>query len=309
MREMTSSNCARDKAKTQSVATRSLSWRKSLVLVALVFTICTTACDGIGSWRKSSTTKDTDDTNDSSSNKNNIDNNMNKTYLDLFGESAKEFLTQKAPEKIKTVFPATDENCKWDWKYVRCEPYCECSFQPKLPGDFHLGRACRKRSNFGQRNDDQSESEDDETETKNHFEEMDERYRSYCVIETNGERGSSSSGDSMGQQRSSPPPPSIPSPFPFLAKSGKATYKILRTKADPVVARAVDEFETIHGKVQAVVCQDLKTRCDGSEMPRSEGEMEKSDNNDNASASMEVAWQERLFCRNMIRECRENFPR
>ena len=60
-----------------------------------------------------------------------------RTLLDTFGESAKEFLTQK-------VIPQTSSNCYWDWRHVRCEPYCSCHFKIKW-GDYHLGRACRTR--------------------------------------------------------------------------------------------------------------------------------------------------------------------
>jgi hypothetical protein len=60
-----------------------------------------------------------------------------RTYLDIFGEFAKEFLTQK-------LIPTSDSECQWNWRHGRCEPVCLCDFQPKL-GDFHLGRACRRR--------------------------------------------------------------------------------------------------------------------------------------------------------------------
>jgi hypothetical protein len=58
-----------------------------------------------------------------------------RTLLDTFGEVAKYYLTQK-------VIPETDAQCRWDWRSVRCEPFCECAFKPKA-GDYHLGRACR----------------------------------------------------------------------------------------------------------------------------------------------------------------------
>jgi len=61
-----------------------------------------------------------------------------QTLLDLFGERAKELLTQH-------IIPSTDTRCKWDWKMGRCEPYCECQFLP-LWGDYHLGRSCRYRT-------------------------------------------------------------------------------------------------------------------------------------------------------------------
>jgi hypothetical protein len=60
-----------------------------------------------------------------------------RTFLDIFAEKAKEYLTQNA-------IPDTDFECQWDWKYVRCEPYCSCSYKPML-GDYHLGRSCRRQ--------------------------------------------------------------------------------------------------------------------------------------------------------------------
>lgn len=54
------------------------------------------------------------------------------TYLDLFGERAKQLLTQH-------IIPSTDAECKWDWRMGRCEPYCKCSYN-FLAGDYHLGR-------------------------------------------------------------------------------------------------------------------------------------------------------------------------
>ena len=59
------------------------------------------------------------------------------TYLDLFGERAKELLTQH-------LVPSTDAECHWDWRTGRCEPYCACAIR-FLWGDFHLGRSCRFR--------------------------------------------------------------------------------------------------------------------------------------------------------------------
>jgi hypothetical protein len=61
-----------------------------------------------------------------------------QTFLDLFGERAKELLTQH-------IIPSTDIHCKWDWRMGRCEPYCECQLLP-LWGDYHLGRSCRYRT-------------------------------------------------------------------------------------------------------------------------------------------------------------------
>ena len=58
-----------------------------------------------------------------------------RTLLDTFGEISKQFLTQK-------IIPPTDKECKWDWRFVRCEPFCQCDFQFQA-GDYHLGRSCR----------------------------------------------------------------------------------------------------------------------------------------------------------------------
>ncbi|KAL7542115.1 hypothetical protein ACHAXR_011548 [Thalassiosira sp. AJA248-18] len=58
-----------------------------------------------------------------------------QTYLDLFGERAKELFTQH-------IIPSTDAECRWDWRMGRCEPYCVCGFQ-FLWGDYHLGRSCQ----------------------------------------------------------------------------------------------------------------------------------------------------------------------
>ena len=63
-----------------------------------------------------------------------------RTLLDTFGEVAKEYLTQK-------IIPETDPECKWDWRFVRCEPFCECDFRLKR-GDYHLGRSCRMKPNL-----------------------------------------------------------------------------------------------------------------------------------------------------------------
>lgn len=60
-----------------------------------------------------------------------------RTLLDTFGAVAKQYLTQK-------LIPETDVECRWDWRYVRCEPFCECEFQFRM-GDYHLGRSCRRK--------------------------------------------------------------------------------------------------------------------------------------------------------------------
>lgn len=45
---------------------------------------------------------------------------------------------------VALQIPETDAECRWDWRYARCEPHCDCHFLLKS-GDFHLGRACRLR--------------------------------------------------------------------------------------------------------------------------------------------------------------------
>ena len=62
------------------------------------------------------------------------------TYIDIFGERAKELLTQH-------IIPSTDAECKWDWSMGRCEPYCACALY-FLWGDYHVGRSCRYRTSF-----------------------------------------------------------------------------------------------------------------------------------------------------------------
>lgn len=43
--------------------------------------------------------------------------------------------------------PQTDAQCDWEWKHMRCEPYCLCSLQFQW-GDYHLGRSCRNRGDL-----------------------------------------------------------------------------------------------------------------------------------------------------------------
>jgi hypothetical protein len=62
---------------------------------------------------------------------------QNATLLDIFGDVSKDILTNK-------MIPATTAACDWDWMHLRCEPFCNCSYQP-LFGDYHLGRSCRSR--------------------------------------------------------------------------------------------------------------------------------------------------------------------
>jgi hypothetical protein len=82
-----------------------------------------------------STTATSSSNNNNNNNKVDADEFDNRTLLDTFGEAAKQYLTQR-------VIPKTDPECKWDWRSVRCEPFCQCAFAPNR-GDYHLGRSCR----------------------------------------------------------------------------------------------------------------------------------------------------------------------
>lgn len=64
-------------------------------------------------------------------------NDDNATLLDIFGEIAKDVITNQ-------MIPETEASCDWNWMHLRCEPFCTCSYQP-LWGDYHLGRSCRAR--------------------------------------------------------------------------------------------------------------------------------------------------------------------
>ena len=61
--------------------------------------------------------------------------NEEATLLDVFAEVTKDILTHK-------MIPDTSVICDWNWSHFRCEPFCDCVFQPKW-GDYHLGRSCR----------------------------------------------------------------------------------------------------------------------------------------------------------------------
>eukprot|EP00536_Pseudo-nitzschia_multiseries_P007549 jgi/Psemu1/18196/gm1.18196_g len=287
-----------DKPKRMAGCVDSTCSKRSIpvLFIVVLFLMETSVCGAIGNWGKKPT--ESAEKNDSSSSKNNNssththththynhynnhhhqDSDANKTYLDLFGETAKDFLTRRAPERILHAFPATDSECRWDWRYFRCEPYCECSLRPKLPGDFHLGRACRVRDDPASDDDDDDNANTNANANANANAKIDAVYRNYC------------SGTSTA---TTPPPPpfSIPSPVPFLVRTSRGTWRVVRARAEPVLARAADELETMQGRVRDVVCGDLNTRC--------------SDNGDGRSdaASIEVAWQERLVCGDVVREC------
>lgn len=85
-----------------------------------------------------------------------LDEDDDRTLLDVFGQVAKDYLTNKVvSSSAKTTqqiirhssivqIPGTDAMCRWDWRSTRCEPHCECEIQPRW-GDYHLGRFCRRR--------------------------------------------------------------------------------------------------------------------------------------------------------------------
>ena len=76
------------------------------------------------------------------------------TLLDMFGHSAKKFLTQR-------FIPKTDSECDWSWRTGRCEPFCYCQLQYQW-FDFHLGRSCRlvDRDDYESSYDSEDEEED-----------------------------------------------------------------------------------------------------------------------------------------------------
>lgn len=71
-----------------------------------------------------------------------------RTLLDIFGEVAKEYFTQK-------VIPPTDAECRWDWRSMRCEPYCLCNYIPCV-GDYHIGRSCRLNPTFKEKSQEEA---------------------------------------------------------------------------------------------------------------------------------------------------------
>lgn len=60
--------------------------------------------------------------------------------------------------------PETDANCDWNWKHLRCEPYCQCTLQFQW-GDYHLGRSCRNR----QKNINNNDHHDVNTNNGDHY--------------------------------------------------------------------------------------------------------------------------------------------
>ncbi len=109
-----------------------------------------------------------------------------QTYLDLFGERAKEILTQH-------IIPSTDTECRWDWRMGRCEPYCDCTMQ-FLWGDFHLGRSCRRRP-IRRGNEKRGMSTSGETSWEEAWQEVTERMDSPTFFPTlflNNENGQDS---------------------------------------------------------------------------------------------------------------------
>jgi hypothetical protein len=158
-----------------------------------------------------------------------------RTYLDLFGEKAKEFLTQK-------LIPTTDLECQWNWKHGRCEPLCMCSYQPKR-GDFHLGRTCR--------------------------------------------RVPADHSDSCESLQSGPSFPAFPTPMV------QAMIQKIRSRSAIIQRQVATRFDTVYGRIQEQVCQDVQQRCG----------MDDTDNMVVNDGQPVFAWQEKLFCKEYINDC------
>jgi hypothetical protein len=160
-----------------------------------------------------------------------------RTYLDLFGEAAKEFLTQK-------LIPTSDPECQWNWRHGRCEPVCHCVFQPK-PGDIHLGRACRRRG-----------------------------------LEVGETCTSESDGASLLRF--------IPTPvIEHMIQKIKQQSKSIQTRLAMKLDKAI-------GAIQVHVCEDLNQECRTNDGGRA---------SDRLPGDRIFAWQERLFCQDIIHDC------
>jgi hypothetical protein len=155
-----------------------------------------------------------------------------RTYLDIFGETAKEFLTQR-------LIPTSDPECRWSWRHGRCEPVCLCHFQPKL-GDLHLGRACRR---WAYDVDEPCPSVDDDISLLRFI-----------------------------------PTPVIDGMIQRIKQRSKSIQKQLSTN-----------LVKAYGAIQVQVCEDLNREClvDDSRW----------------TSDRIFAWQERLFCREIIDDC------
>jgi hypothetical protein len=157
-----------------------------------------------------------------------------QTYLDLFGEYAKEFLTQK-------LVPTSDPECQWNWRHGRCEPVCLCDFQPKR-GDFHLGRACRRRPTTNM----ESCVEEDEHASLLRF-----------------------------------------LPTPMI----QHMIQQVKRRSQHVQTRVSAKMDNVMDAVQVQVCRDVKQHCSSD-----------SDKEEKPEDRV-YAWQERLFCQDIIDDC------
>lgn len=171
-----------------------------------------------------------------------------QTYLDLFGEWAKEFLTQK-------LIPTSDPECQWNWKHGRCEPSCLCDFEPKR-GDFHLGRACRRRKLPV------AAAAEEEME---------------CIEDD-------ASSSSLLRFL----------PTPLI----QHMIHDMKERSKQVQSRVATEWDKVMDSVQLQVCQDVREQC-STDAAAAVGAL---------SEDRVFAWQERLFCKDIIDDCSTASP-
>jgi len=138
-----------------------------------------------------------------------------RTYLDIFGEMAKEFLTRK-------LIPISDADCQWNWRHGRCEPSCTCSFQPK-PGDFHLGRACRRR----------------------------------LITQP----GDCHEQESILSPLSFPHSRAVHIARQWVQQTLKKIQSEASNKLDGLYGEASSKFDDLYGAIQVQVCQDVRQHC------------------------------------------------
>ena len=320
--------------------------------------------------------------NSHSADDNDDDDDMEKTYLELFGQQAKEFFTHperfhhllnnnKSPSPSPALASTSADNlCRWDWRYLRCEPYCACAFQVDSPIDsesFFFGRRGRRRSvsslfqrrgvcrtrkpeatikkkgeegfvstimvdqtsallvstedrtihtNTGDSNatnDDENNNNADEDgaddEDDDHDDDSEELYRKYCIgsMDDTG----NADDDSIDNNHKRTPPVSA-----TLFRSGRTRIApiihggirhgqaVWTTVVRPVHTRYQDGLHRVQHHwdrhlwvpLHTHVCADLAQRCHEEEYPETTKE-------DNPPPPMIVAWQERVFCHQIVHDC------